>query len=175
MNDTERLIRQKVYAQVKIRASQQAVWEVISEPGNLNYCHPFCKSNYVEKWGGIGAIDFIEYYNGLCLKRIFIEWKEGKGYELIIEKGKEAAAKVKWEIIPIKELESHLVISIDILPSVVLKRYPKILRGIMSKLFLMPHMKSYVVSVVKGFKYYIETDTKVKFNQFGYNKMFSIR
>ncbi|MCH2082949.1 MAG: hypothetical protein MK226_11210 [Saprospiraceae bacterium] len=175
MNYTEGLKTQKVYAQVKVNASSEEVWKVISMPGNLNYCHPFCKSNQVEKWGGIGAIDFIEYYNGLHLKRIFKEWNEGKGYELIIGNGKQASAKVKWEIKPINEGESYLVIRINIIPSIALKPYPKILRGIISKLYLMPNMRSYLSSVVNGFKYYIETGKEVKVNQFGYNKMFSLK
>ena len=53
----------KVFYQTKIEASSEEVWKVISAPGNLNYCHPFCKSNLIEKWGGVGAKDTIEYYN----------------------------------------------------------------------------------------------------------------
>ena len=70
---------ENVYSEININMK---IWKMISEPGNLNLCHPFCKSNVVEKWNGVGAIDYIEYYNGLSLKRLFTGWK----YELIIGK-----------------------------------------------------------------------------------------
>jgi hypothetical protein len=175
MNFSKGLITKQVSAQIKIKAPSQEVWKVISKPGNLNYCHPFCMSNNVKKWGSVGAVDFIKYYNGICLKRIFTEWTEGKGYELIIGNGKEASAKVKWEIIPQNDFESLLIIRINMLPTIILKKYPTIFIAALSKLYIIPNMKQYVESVVSGFKYYIETGSDVKLNQFGYNRMFSVK
>jgi len=163
-----------VCAKIKINASTDILWKSISKPGNLEYCHPFCKSNKVEKWGEIGAIDFIEYYNGLCLKRYFIEWNEGEGYELLIKKKERAFAKVKWEITAHNKNESFLKIHINLVPSAIFRKYPKFLTALISKLYLLPTMKKYVQSVVKGFKYNIETGECVRLNQFGFNKMFSV-
>lgn len=171
----EGLTTHYVGAEIEIKASAEEVWQVISEPGNLNHCHPFCKKNEVKKWGAIGAVDSIEYYNGLHLKRVFTQWSQGQGYELIIGKGKQASAKVLWEIIPTNEDLSILRINIHVLPSIALTQYPRIFRRVIGALYLMPRMQHYIKSVVKGFKYYIETGTAVKMNQFGYNKMFSIR
>ena len=91
---------EKVYSEININASTSKIWKMISEPGNLNLCHPFCKSNTVEKWNDVGAVDFIEYYNGLTMKRLFTSWTPKEGYELIIGKGNQGVAKVKWEINP---------------------------------------------------------------------------
>ena len=38
-----------------VRTSQEQVWKVISKPGNLEYFHPFCESNPVDNWPGVGS------------------------------------------------------------------------------------------------------------------------
>ena len=40
----------------KIEASPQNIWSVISSPGNVESCHPFCEKNPVHKWPGVGSI-----------------------------------------------------------------------------------------------------------------------
>ena len=47
-----------------IAASAEQVWEAISAPGNLEPCHPFCKTNTTERWPGEGSVDRLEYLNG---------------------------------------------------------------------------------------------------------------
>ncbi|NRB63907.1 MAG: hypothetical protein HRU40_12930 [Saprospiraceae bacterium] len=175
MHYNDRLPTLPIHAQYTINASSAQVWHAISAPGNLNGTHPFCKSNQVKKWNGVGSVDTIEYFNGVRLKRIFTEWTEGKGYELIIGYGKQAVAKVDWEVTAKSEQAADLIIRIHLIPSIVLKRYPKVFRSLLSKIYLVPTMKKYVESVVKGFKYHIETGQKVQPNQFGYNRMFSVR
>ena len=54
-----------------VPVSREDVWEVISRPGNLVDFHPFCESNPVEVWPGVGSKDKIYYYNGLVLEREF--------------------------------------------------------------------------------------------------------
>lgn len=169
-----KLKTKKVYAKVNIKTSSENLWEIISSPGNLNNCHPFCKLNKVEIWNGVGSIDTIEYFNGLKLKRVFTKWKVGEGYELIIGKAKTAFARVEWKVIP-QELSSDLMITIHIIPSIVLNKYPVFLRSILTVFNLLPNMKKYVNSVVNGFKYYAEEGSVVKINQFGYNKLFSVK
>ena len=166
---------EKVYSEIEIKASNSKIWKMISEPGNLNLCHPFCKSNIVEKWNDVGAVDFIEYYNGLTMKRLFTSWTPKEGYELIIGKGNQGVAKVKWEIISKNKQSSSLKISITLLPEIILYKYPKLIHNILVLVYLKPKMKNYINAVVKGFKYHIETGIKVKKNQFGYNSMFSIK
>lgn len=163
----------KVSFYSEINAPVARVWEVISSPGNLNNCHPYCKNNSVVKWGGVGAEDGIEYYNGLKLKRVFTQWDEGSGYTLLIGKGKVAVAEVFWEITCLTKEVSGFSIKISMLPDIVLRKYPKWLRPLTRKVYLRPIMSQYIQAVVKGFKYFIETGKPVKKNQFGYNRMFS--
>ena len=47
----------RVSAQMSIDVSTQKLWKLISTPENLNLCHPYCKKNTVQKWGGLGAGD----------------------------------------------------------------------------------------------------------------------
>ena len=172
------LINQKLRAseityQMNINCSKEKLWEVISTPGILEFCHPFCKENKVTRWAEVGAQDTIQYYNGLKLHRLFTEWNTGKGYKLLIGQGRYATAKVVWEITAKEDEISVLSISINIYSDIALKRYSKFLRGAIEKFYLLPNMSNYVKDVVKGFKYYIETGQSIEKNQFGNNRMFS--
>ena len=162
-----------IASKMDINTSKEKLWEVISTPGILKYCHPFCKENQVIEWGKVGAKDTIEYYNGLKLHRLFTEWNPGEGYKLLIGRGKYATAKVLWKIAAKANGMSSIEISIHLFTDVVLQKYPKIFRWLMRDLYLLPSMSKYVEDVVKGFKYYIETGIPVKKNQFRSNKMFS--
>ncbi len=159
----------------RINASSVKLWEVISTPGNLNSCHPFCKKNTVIKWSEVGSEDSIEYYNGLVLNRLFTDWNTGKGYELFIGNGASATAKVIWTITDNKDGTSNLSIVIYLFTDIALMHYPKSFRPLIKRLYFLPKMSQYIKSVVKGFKFYIETGIPVKKNQFGNNSMFSTR
>lgn len=160
-----------------INASSDDLWEVISSPGNLNNCHPFCKKNTVITWARVGAEDTIEYHNGLVLNRLFTAWNEGEGYELLIGKKSYpyAVAKVLWKITAINDQISELSIMIHSYPDIALKKYTILLRGLIRDMYFIPAMSKYVKSVVKGFKFFTETGRSVEKNQFGYNRMFSTR
>ena len=54
----------------------------------------------------------------------FIEWREGKGYDLIIAKGNQNLAKVTWEILEKEKDVSKLKISLNIYAEIALKKYP---------------------------------------------------
>ena len=53
------------------------IWGMISEPGNLNHSHPFCKSNDVIQWDKQDHSDRLVYLNGLNYIRNFKTWDEG--------------------------------------------------------------------------------------------------
>ena len=60
------------------------IWDIISEPGNLNHTHPFCKTNEVIQWDDKDHSDRLVYLNGLNYIRDFKTWEEGAGYTLLI-------------------------------------------------------------------------------------------
>ena len=39
-----------VSCSINLDFDKEKVWQIISEPGNLNKVHPFCKSNTVVNW-----------------------------------------------------------------------------------------------------------------------------
>lgn len=156
-----------------IQATATQLWEVITTPGILERCHPFCEKNEVLQWPGIGAKDTITYYNGVVLHRYFTKWEQGKGYELYIGRGRYAAAKVLWEIHPETKTTAKLAITIELFRTIALQRYPKVFRGLISTFYFTPNMQKYIQSVGKGFKYYLETGASVEKNQFGNNPLFS--
>ncbi|MCG3216440.1 MAG: hypothetical protein KAS63_06950 [Candidatus Heimdallarchaeota archaeon] len=157
-----------------IDATVAKVWEVISQPGNLNLCHPFCKENTVRKWPGKDSEDTIIYYSGWEVERNFFEWEIEKGYKLMIGRKGGRKTEVQWEI---KESEKtregeRAILSISLkVPN--LQHIPVIFRWIPHFLFLKPKMKKYLNSVVRGFEYYITTGKPIKRNQFGSHPWFS--
>ena len=165
----------RVGEQMSIGVPVEKLWKLISMPENLNLCHPYCKKNTVQNWGGIGAKDTLEYYNGLTLVREFLEWNEGQGYKLIIGKNELATARVTWRVTELTKESSELSISIELLPDVALRRFAPWLRVLIRRFYFIPKMKHYIHNVVQGFKYYAEHETPVSKNQFGYNPMFSIK
>ena len=100
--------------------------------------------------------------------------EEGKGYDLIIAKGNQNLAKVTWEILEIEKDVSKLKISLNIYAEIALKKYPFCIVPFIKQIYFLPNMNKYLLSVVKGFKYYIETGNDVKKNQFDNNPMFSL-
>ncbi|MDG1296998.1 MAG: hypothetical protein P8P48_07660 [Saprospiraceae bacterium] len=170
-----KITRHLVCHELTIDADCSTVWNTIAMPGNLNLCHPFCKENQVYTWGKIGAEDSIEYFNGLMLKRVFTDWREGEGYTLKIGNSYYASAKVVWSLDDVDVDKTALKIQIHLYPDIVLDRVPLLLKRLVMNLIYMPLMKRYVHAVTQGVKFYIETGERVKANQFGYNPLFSKR
>jgi hypothetical protein len=153
-------------------APADAVWDVISSPGNLAYCHPFCKENPVNRWPGEGAQDVIDYYSGWILVRNFINWLPGTGYDLNIGREGGRHTQVSWRIEPRQDADSTLTIT---LKTPQLQRLPVAVRWAPHYLYLRPMLRRYLLSVLKGFEFYIKTGQAVERNQFGSHPWFSPR
>jgi hypothetical protein len=153
-----------------IEASSDEVWSVISSPGNLEDCHPFCESNPVDQWPGVGSRDTIHYYSGWVLQREFSNWIDGVGYDLVI--GREGGRKtfVSWRIGTEEEGLSRLTIT---LYPQILQNIPVVVRWIPHVVYIRPMLQTYLDSVVKGFEWFITSGKAVKKNQFGSHPWFS--
>ena len=147
---------------------RQSVWKIISEPGNLNKVHPFCKSNKVVNWDKDNHEDILEYLNGVTLHRKFDKWDEGEGYELNIGRENGRKSKVIWKI----SGEKKSKLKITVYPHVFSNR-SRIIYFITHALFINPGLKKYLRSVLKGYKWYLENKQPVPRNHFGKHKWFS--
>ena len=163
----------RVTVSVNINAPKRDTWQIISKPGNLEYCHPFCEKNSVVRWGGKNSKDTIKYYNGILFTRLFVNWYENDGYDLLIKNVDDTYAKVSWSVKSLSELNSELTICVSLFTDIILRRYPHFIRKTICRVFLLPKLNDYLKSVTNGFKYYLETGKKVRKNQFGYNFIFS--
>jgi len=150
--------------------SSSKLWEVISEPGNLNNSHPFCKSNEVINWENEGRTDRLIYLNGLDYIRTFKTWNEGSGYTLEIGKEGESQSYVIWEIESLGVNSSRLKITVY---PYLLDWVPNYLAFIPHRIWVKPRLESYLNSVISGFHYYIDEDKKVPRNHFGKHSWFS--
>ena len=163
---------QPVSGSIKINVPTSRVWEVISQPNNLELCHPFCESNPVEKWSGNNSIDYVNYYNGVKYQRICTNWIHGIGYDLLVGELNNRKNKVSWRINKCDDSSSEL--KITIYPhDMVLIEYPNFIRPFLYSLYAKPMVHKYLSSLLRGFQWYIMQGTPVQKNQFGAHAWYS--
>jgi hypothetical protein len=154
-----------------IAASAEKVWEVISMPGNLEPCHPFCEKNPVEVWPGDEARDEIHYLSGWVLERRFSRWIDRVGYDLEIGRSGGRTSFVSWRIEHLNN--ERCTLNIAIYPHV-LQNVPLAIRWLPHKVRIAPMLGSYLSSVVRGIEWYVIRGEPVPRNQFGTHPWFSI-
>ena len=159
---------------IKVTRSVQSgadhLWSVISTPGYLEACHPFCARNDVQHWPGVGAADTIAYYGGRIVQRHFVAWEEGTGYDLVVTNADGAnQAAVSWRIDPEGESASRLTVTLQ--PHF-LDQMPRALRWL-TYLGVRSRMRRYLESAVAGVVHHAETGRRVARNQFGPHPWFS--
>jgi hypothetical protein len=153
-----------------IQGSPEQIWLAISKPGNLEDYHPFCKSNPVKAWTGVGSVDTIHYDSGWVFQRRFVHWVDRVGYDLLIGREGGRQSYVSWRI-----SETHGergILGITIYPHV-LQNIPATIRWVPHTFYLRPALYSYLKAVLKGFAWFITTGKPVKKDQFGSHKWFS--
>jgi hypothetical protein len=153
-----------------IEAPAAAVWDIISTPGNLEPCHPFCAKNPVQEWPGVGSRDEVHYLSGLIFERRFVEWIEGVGYDLVIGPSGGDTSFVSWRITPLDDEFCRLRIAVY---PYVLQGWPVATRWVPHLLRVRPQLRSYLLSVIRGFEWYATKGEPVPRNQFGSHPWFS--
>jgi hypothetical protein len=155
-----------------ITTPADSVWKVISTPGNLELCYPFCARNPVEAWPGENSRDEVHYLSGWVFERRFCRWIDGVGYDLEIGRREGGSSFVSWRISPVDERACELRIAV----------YPHVLQNIPATIRWLPHvlrvrpmLRSYLSSVVRGFEWYVTRGEPVTRNQFGSHPWFSHR
>ena len=159
-----------VSAERTIAAPAREVWDVISRPGNLELCHPFCTSNPVTAWPGVDSRDEVHYLSGWVFQRRFREWIEGVGYDLEIGRAGGSTSTVSWRITPIDARSCTL--RITVCPGG-LQGVPVVIRWIPHLLRVRPLLRQYLDSVVRGFEWYVTRREAVPRNAFGAHPWFS--
>ncbi len=159
-----------VAAAQRIAAPANKVWEVISTPGNLEFCHPFCAKNPVQVWPGKESRDEVHYLSGWVFERRFCRWIEGIGYDLKIGRRGGGSSFVSWRIMPGDN--QACILKITVYPHA-LQNIPVAIRWLPHILRLGPLLKRYLSSVVRGFEWYIIRGEPVPRNQFGSHPWFS--
>jgi hypothetical protein len=154
----------------KIEAPVEGVWEVISMPGNLEPCHPFCERDAVETWPGPGSRDEVHYLNGWIYQPRIIEWYEGIGYDLDIGRRGGRSSPVSWRVHPLDP--EHSMLTICVYPFV-LQHLPVFIRRMPHLDRVRPLLKRYLDSVTRGFEWFISRDEPVPRSQFGRHPWFS--
>ncbi|CAI8326585.1 MAG: Uncharacterised protein [Flavobacterium sp. SCGC AAA160-P02] len=160
----------KVTSEVFIKSTSEKVWKLISTPKYLEKVHPFCKKNTIlEIKDNKIKKDLLVYNNGLKYIRIFKNWKNEIGYDLLVGREKGKKSYVKWIINPNNE---GAKLKISIIPYTSDKIY-SIFRPFVFYFIIRPSLKKYLFSVLNGIKWVAENDTNVQKNQFGKHPWFT--
>ena len=147
-----------------LSACGKDVWQEISKPGNLVDFHPFCESNPVEIWPGVGSRDKVCYYKGLVLVRDFTNWIDGMGYDLTATSQEGLRFNVSWRITYKENYYSTLTLTIQ----QVLEHGSERKADQFSRL-----LNKYLQQVSQGIEFYMRTGKRVTRNQFGAHRLFS--
>ena len=153
-----------------IAAPAEKVWGAISMPQNLEACHPFCAQNPVEVWPGEGSRDEVHYFSGWVLERRFCRWIDGVGYDLDIGRRGGRSSFVSWRIMSVDT--QNCILRIAIYPHT-LQNLPVAIRWLPHIMRIDPMLRQYLLSVVRGFEWYVTRDEPVPRNQFGSHAWFS--
>ena len=162
--------RKPISASQRIGSAPGEVWAVISAPGNLEECHPFCAANPVDSWPGAGSRDSIEYYNGRVVDRQFTDWQEGGGYDIEVFDSSASVASVSWRI---TQADHAAELTIDLTPDL-FRGIPAPVRWV-PLVVVRPMLRRYLRSVLRGVEWRVTTGRPVRRNQFGAHPWFSAR
>tara|TARA_A100001388_G_scaffold141085_1_gene104629 strand:- start:1902 stop:2375 length:474 start_codon:yes stop_codon:yes gene_type:complete len=149
-----------VQSQLEINKESNIVIDLIKSKSNLEKFHPFCKKNIVVKWKGKNSEDIVIYHNNKQYVRKFTEWHQS-GYKLEIFEDRKLA-DISWNV---KDLNNKSIIKITAKPYLPYKY--RFINVIVFNLYVKYVLQSYLNSVVKGLKYYLENNKTVSDNQFG--------
>ena len=169
MNDPKQNFNWCVEQSQIIHCKRSKLWKTISSESNLELFHPFCKTNNIIIWPGDKSEDILVYLNGRTMRRKFIFWENNFGYDLFINQMGFEPSLVSWRI---KDENEGSRITISVWPYL-FNKGNKVFNWFPFKFFVHPSLEKYLSSVLKGLKYYLENDKKIKKNQFGLHRWFS--
>ena len=159
-----------VTASKKLDHDIEVVWALVSSPGNLLECHPFCRLNEAIEWGDGSFSDVLTYLNGRRYVRRFRQWRPREGYDLVIgeEGGKQSF--VRWELNEAGNRSTELRITVY---PYLLSGLPRIISAIPFSIYARPKLTTYLRSVLRGFEYFLDNGERVPRNYFGSHSWFS--
>ena len=157
----------------QIAVSTEKVWEIISQPSHLSYCHPFCQKNPVEKWPGVGSKDTIYFYSGEVATRDFKKWIPGIGYDLELTlQNTGIQVHVEFRISSFFKSPEKSLLQI-LLELINISSTSESFHSRYSYSLIRYSLNNYLDSVLKGYEHYITTKQATKRNQFGSHPIFS--
>lgn len=159
-------------ATIVIDAEPADVWAIISSPGNLQRCHPFCACTTVQRWPGVGSRDFITYHSGIRYQRDILVWLDGSGYDMEVGSPTKKTCRVLWRIGSPHAGVSDF--SITVFPYLEMG-WNEHERSIYLDRFFGKSFDHYLQCVAKGVQYHVTTGRDVGEDQFGSNPVFSAR
>lgn len=170
LNELGLEIGNPVFLERTIEVPSHIIWETISLPGILHKYHPYCQSNKVFQWPGVGSRDGLTYYSGLYFERDFKTWINGIGYDLEIGAPPRKTSWISWRIKPSGEFCSKL--SIEVTPY--LESYLiEAVKLEFQEQYFGKSIKVYLDSLLRGVEYFITIGRVVQPKQFGSHSIYA--
>lgn len=145
------------------------VMGLLTSPGHLAECHPFCESNPVDRWPGEGSHDTVVYHNGRVVHRHVTSWRDEVGFSVDVSDENGRLAAVDWEV---SEAAGGSKLTIRLAPYP-LSTYRPVVRSTLQQVVVRPMLRRYLRSVVRGVRWRLETGDPVQRDQFGRHAWFS--
>ncbi|MDG2473537.1 MAG: hypothetical protein P8M71_10565 [Pseudomonadales bacterium] len=130
--------------------SEEKLFSVITEPGNLQNFHPFCQENIPIEWSGDNAVDKLTYLNGKVFTRKITRWHDC-GYDLTITHGN-IKTNVEWNIIFHK---NKPLLEIKLTPLFLPNN--NVYRFFSFYFYVKPQLTKYLKALFNGLSFYIST------------------
>ena len=161
---------EKIGASREIGVSREALWAVVSQPGQAPRFHPFCRESRVMQWPGVGARDTVTYASGLHIERHFTGWLEGKGFDIEVGLPPKKNAFVEWRIEDTGEASCRLTISLT--PYLKAGLTAEQARDFQQRYFA-DSILLYLDNVLRGVEQLAVTGVPVEPDQFGHHPQYS--
>jgi hypothetical protein len=156
----------------RINAPKAAVWKAFASSRALEVSHPFVASQTdMVGAGAKGATDEITYNSGLLMRRKFVNWYEGEGFDLELISPTDDAAYVSWRVTPHGDTGS--VLTVVFTPPHVREDMSEEARAFIHGLRLKPAVELYLANMLRGIHHHVETGKRTERNQWGAHPWFS--
>lgn len=148
--------------QIKINSSKKAVWQALSNIGDVYKFHPGVSNSYctTDQVGGKGAVRVCELHSSGVIEETVIGWEDEKGFRLLItpvEKAppvKNFTAKVRLTSVSGGQAIVEIFIQYDMKLGVI--------GTILNQLVIKSKMEEGISDLLQGLKIYLEKGMEIK-------------
>lgn len=147
--------------EIEIDASQEKVWKLMANLGDVNKFHPFVPTSYytTDQLSGVGSARVCEFSPKMAIEETVVDWQDGKSLTLEI-------AFLKGPTPPVNNMRGTLAVKaqgIGSVASMEMSYEPKFgpVGALMDTMMIRRQYDKMMPGVLKGLKHHAETGEEV--------------